>query len=366
MNYKTLFEIEFLHNFFSNGVIPYMAIKPTEETKALMKNLKMIFKSNGGVDQVLYRTIPGSSDPFVEEDQKVDFVFTIHPKYISEFQNITNLNQGSPSKAYGSGKIPFFKNDGGAASDDPATPEEIRHTLLDGIQPKVFNYSYRLDPIPASKDTILRVTSPDGSIEMITYNMTNEISPDASGLYTMPIDYGHKPNGQYKFNVRNKGDNTDLLTEFIYLDNELKTQDTQGIIQISYDPSDGNLYGNPEYYGITFIRKQSKWIYYIANKNGNLDLVSSDLSIVDDSDDTADMSNPYDTYSFNKGVEPDPDISVNGYETVVFTSIEDIPFYERPKLRLNLKVDDDVVIENLPNPPLAGVSGAFSEIFVFL
>jgi hypothetical protein len=366
MNYKTLFDISFLHNFFTKGIIRDVEIQPTEETRTLMRNLKMIFKSNGGGDQVMYRTLPGSSTAFVEEDQKVDFVFTIHPKHASEFYNITNLNQGSPSKTYGRGKIPIFQNDGSAASDDPDEPEEIRHVLLDSLRPKVFTYTYELDPLPTPEETILKVTSPDGTVETISYNETTDIVPDASGMYNIPIDYGLKSNGLYTFTVRNQADDTDLLTELIYLDNELNSQNPQGIIQITYDPVDGNLYGDPEYYGITFIRKQSKWIYYVANKNGNVDLVSNELSIVDESDDTSDMSNPYDTYSFSKGAEPDPEIAINGYETVVFTSIEDIPFYERPKLHLKLKVDDDVVIENLPNPPLAGVSGAFSEIFVFL
>lgn len=366
MNYKTLFDISYLHNFYSNGRIDHVSIVPTEETRTLLRNLKMIFKSNGAGDQVLYRTLPDSPTPLVEADGAVSFVFTIHPKYTSEFHNITNLNQGSPVKTYGRGKIPYFENDGSAASDKSDAPEEIRHELLDALRPKVFTYTYQLDPLPAPKETILKVTNPDGSVETIRYNESNEMSPDASGLYSVPINYGHKPNGRYIFIVRNKADDTDLQKEVLYLDNELNVENPQGIVNIAYDPADGNLYGDPEYYGITFIRKQSKWIYYVANKNGNVDLTSSDLSIVDDSDDTSDMSNPYDTYSFSKSAEPDPNISINGYETVVFTSIEDIPFYERPKLHLNLKVDDDVVIENLPNPPLAGVSGVFSEIFVFL
>ncbi len=366
MNYKTLFEISFLHNFFIDGVINNVTIKPTHDTQVLMKNLKMIFKSNGAGEQVLYRTLPDSTNPFVGADGPVSFVFTIHPKYTSEFHNITNLNQGSPSKTYGRGKVPYFQNDGSSASDEPDAPEEIRHALLDALRPKVFTYVYHLDPIPSPVETVLKVTSPDGSVETITYNESSEMSPDASGFYAVPIDFSHRPNGRYIFTVRNKADDSDLQIENLYLDNELNATNPQGIINITYDPTDGNLYGDPEYYGITFIRKQSKWIYYVANKNGNVDLTSSDLTIVDDSDDSADMDIPYDTYSFSKGAEPDPNISINGYETVVFTSIEDIPFYERPKLHLNLKVDDDVVIENLPNPPLAGVSGAFSEIFVFL
>lgn len=366
MTYKTLFDISFLHNYFLNGKVCNISILPTDETTTLLRNLKMIFKSNGGGDQVMYRTISDSDTPFVEEDQTASFVFTILPKYTSEFQNITNLNQGSPTKVFGRGKVPFFQNDGGAASNDPDAPEEIRHVLLDGLRPKVFTYTYTLDPIPSPKETILKVTSPDGLVEVITYNETNEVSPDASGQYAMPIDFGHKANGRYIFTVRNKADDADLKTENIYLDNELNSQNPQGIIQITYNPIDGNLYGDPEYYGITFIRKQSKWVYYVTNKNGNVDLASSNLTLVDDSDDSSDLSIPYDTYSFSKGAEPDPNISINGYDTVVFTSIEDIPFYERPKLHLNLKVDDDVVIENLPNPPSAGVSGVFSEIFVFL
>ncbi|MDW3191819.1 MAG: hypothetical protein R8G66_05630 [Cytophagales bacterium] len=366
MNYKTLFDISFLHNFFVNGMVGNMSILPTEETSTLLKNLKMIFKSDGGGERVLYRTFSNTATPFVEEDGKVQFVFTLCPQNTATFQNITNLNQGSPSKAYGRSKIPFFENDGSAASNDPDVPEEIRHVLLDALRPKVFTYSYTLDPVPVPEETILKVTGPDGTVETIEYNETSEMAPDSSGLYNVPIDFGHKVSGKYTFTVRNQADDTDLLTEILYLDNVLNTQNPQGIIQITYDPADDHLYGTPEYYGITFIRKQSKWKYYVANKNGNVDLSSQILILDDDSDDDTDMSNPYDSYNFTKGDVPDPNIAINGYETVVFTSLEDIPFYERPKLHLNLKVDGDVVIENLPNPPLAGVCADVSEIFVFL
>lgn len=366
MSYQKLFDISFLHNFFTSGVIRDVSISPTAETLTLMKNLKMIFKSNHAGEQVLYKTRDAEGTPFLDASQDIEFVFTIHPIYTGEFQNITNLDQGSPSKTYGRGKVPFFENDPSSASTDPDNPEEIRHLLLDALKPKTFTYTYTLDPIPTPKETILQVTSPDGSVETVAYNQETEITPDNQGTYFMPIDYSGKVNGKYVFTVRNAADDTDLSKETLYLDNSLKASDVQGIIKIGYSLTSGFLYGDPEYYGITFIRKKSKWVYYVANKNGQVDLGSSDLSIEDNSDDSSDLSIPYDTYSFSKGAEPDPNISINGYETVVFTSVEDIPFYERPKLHLNLKVDDDVVIENLPNPPLAGVSGSFSEIFVFL
>ena len=364
MSFKKLFDISFLHNFYAAGVIPDVSIAPTIETIALLKNLKMIYKSNSAGEQMLYKTRDSSGTPFIEADKDLDFLFTIHPKYTAEFQNITNLDQGSPNKTYTKGKIPLFENDPSAASTDVDHPEEIRHVLLDAVRPKVFTYYFTLDPVPTPGETLLKVTAPDGSVETISYNEETEITPNSDGNYFMPIDYSQKPSGKYTFTVRNAADDTDLQTELIYLDNELKAIGLQGLIHIRYDLSEGFLYGDPEFYGITFIRKQSKWVYYVANKNGQVDL--ADIDIEDTSEDTSDLDIPYETYRFNKGVEPDPNISINGYDTVVFTSLEDIPFYERPKLHLNLKVVDDVIIENLPNPPLAGVSGAFSEIFVFL
>lgn len=67
------------------------------------------------------------------------------------------------------------------------------------------------------------------------------------------------------------------------------------------------------------------------------------------------------------------DILVNNLKTLVFGSIQKIPFYESPKLKIGLmKVSDNqTIIANLPNPSHSGIKKSFadrieSEVYVFI
>jgi hypothetical protein len=67
------------------------------------------------------------------------------------------------------------------------------------------------------------------------------------------------------------------------------------------------------------------------------------------------------------------DILVNNLKTLVFGSIQKIPFYESPKLKIGLKKisDNQTIIANLPNPSHSGIKKSFadrieSEVYVFI
>lgn len=67
------------------------------------------------------------------------------------------------------------------------------------------------------------------------------------------------------------------------------------------------------------------------------------------------------------------DILVNDMETLVFNSEQDIPFFEKPKLNIELQQtsNNEKVIANLPNPSPAGLKKSFagrdeSEVYVFI
>ncbi len=67
------------------------------------------------------------------------------------------------------------------------------------------------------------------------------------------------------------------------------------------------------------------------------------------------------------------DILVNDLKTLVFGSKQKIPFYEIPKLKIELKKvsDNQTIIANLPNPSHSGIKKVFadrfeSEVYVFI
>jgi len=69
----------------------------------------------------------------------------------------------------------------------------------------------------------------------------------------------------------------------------------------------------------------------------------------------------------------DYDILVNNLQTLVFSSTQRIPFYEGPKLKIELRKssDNQTLVANLPNPAHGGIKKAFadrmeSEVYVFI
>jgi len=67
------------------------------------------------------------------------------------------------------------------------------------------------------------------------------------------------------------------------------------------------------------------------------------------------------------------DVLVNNMETLVFNSEQEIPFYEKPKLNIELQQtsNNEKVIANLPNPSPSGLRKSFagkdeSEVYVFI
>lgn len=67
------------------------------------------------------------------------------------------------------------------------------------------------------------------------------------------------------------------------------------------------------------------------------------------------------------------DILVNDLKTLVFSSVQKIPFFEVPKLKIELRKtsDNQPIIANLPNPSHSGIRKVFanrieSEVYVFI
>jgi hypothetical protein len=67
------------------------------------------------------------------------------------------------------------------------------------------------------------------------------------------------------------------------------------------------------------------------------------------------------------------DILINNNKTLVFSSSQKIPYYEKPKLKIELRQtsDNETVVSNLANPSPGGIKKSFagrleSEVFVFI
>lgn len=353
--YFKLFNINTLHNYYKSGICNSLIITPTSECKKIIKNHRLLFKNTVKGFQISYSAKNESGDPLIELS---DLLFTciITSNNYAELLNKTDLDVKSVE--YSGNKIIYFRN-------DPITTKSIKHKFIDYIKPRIFNYKFPFKAKDLNSDTAsLELLNNEGNTVMGPFQ---SIKPGNDKCYYQYIDLSAFPDGKYIFRVSDT--NNSQKDELICINNELSKQVVFGLLEIEYNSN------TLKEYDLTFIRQNSVWKYFVVNKSGIVDLDSYSLEIKDTS---KEKDIPYKKVNvFNKGKEPDPDIRIDGYDTVTFTSNDKIPFYERPLLYIELlKIDKTggssgdkiTLIKHLPNPKISGIinKNKESEIYVFI
>ncbi len=372
--YNRLFNLNIAHNYYEDGVAKGLTIVPTIETSKLLSNGRMLFKTNGeGRVVVLYKTLDDEVTPLIDLGKDLKFTFVLKLDVNAEFFNITDLDE-SVSKVHNSANIIYFKNDPTSASDDPFSPEPINHSIIDKVRSSLFTYQFEVTSNPAQ--VLLIVTDEAGPVSVgkevdgTPFDTTLTLSISELNSFLQQIDLRNRPKGKYTITIRDIGDTTTLKEEVIYVDNVLVPQKIVGVIDLVYDTANNEIYGDTEEYQLVFERKNTMWKYLVVNKSNKVDLTAQDLTIVDEGIATG----PYVINTFaREGSEPHSSIRINDLDTVIFKSNIPIPFYEQPKINLELKTSpgDDKLVTHLPNPAHSGLikkeSGdQLSEIYVFI
>ncbi len=373
--YQRLFNLGIGHDYYTDQRAKGVTLLPTPATATSLVNGKMLFKKvNNGI-VVLYRALDDGITPMIDLGGDAKFTFYLSADYKNEFLNITDLDE-SVSRRYESSNIVYFTNDPANASTDAGSPETITHRVIDSLESQLFTYLFSLPAGPP--EVLIRVTNAPGSLVSVGKSTdgtplptTLTLSKSEEDLYSQQIDLRNQPTGLYTITIRDIADANTLREELVYADSELASRDVLGIVDIVYETATDHLYGATEEYLLQFSRKETVWKYFVVDKNGKIDLVANDLLVTDTG---AGGGDPYDTYVFNReGDEPHADIRVNNLDTIIFRSTAPIPFYEEPKLNLELRRNPGnlQVIANLPNPSHSGVtkddSGSpASEIYVFI
>lgn len=353
--YNKLFNINVLHNFYKNGICKNLSILPTADCIKIIRNHKLLLKQSVNGICILYKAIDDYGTPLIDATGQL-FTFIITIKEPNEVLNITNLNVNT--QVFTSKNIIHFVN-------EPIGNKYITNKLIDYLKPNIFNYKFPFMAEDQSKDLAKLEILDMGDNTILGPFLS--IPPEKDGYYYKKIELSKSSNKKYKIRVSDS--NNAQRDEVVYIDNELSNQSIFGIIEISYDSN------ALDEYNINLIRQESFWKYFIVNKSGSIDLDAFSLNV----ENTGNKNPlPYENnYEFIKGAEPDPDIQVNGYETVIFTSKNKIPFYEDTLLNIELLKKDKSgdpeaegisLIKHLPNPKLSGIinKNNESEIYVFL
>ena len=371
--YTRLFNLSLNHAFYKNGLPKGLGLRPTQETEDLMKGGRMLFKQVTKGVTALYRTHDDEITPLVDLGKDVRLIFELDIKDRNEFMNITDLDE-SISKKYASSNVLYFKNDPANASTDKNTPEVLDFELIDFISPSLFTYDFGIGTSPAQ--VLFRMQDENGALVSVgkevdgtPFNTTLTIDKNDNDTYNQQVDLRDKPKGKYTLVIRNQADTLDLITKVVYVDDNFAGKDISGIVDITYNTSEGHMYGDTEEYVIEFASKETVWKYLIVNKSNVFNLGVDTISLQDISG----ASGPYVANTFAvSGAIPNADVRVNDLDTVIFKSNIEIPFYEVPKtLQLKKNALVKPVISHLPNPSYSGVvkeeSGQLeSEIYVFV
>lgn len=372
--YARLFEVSVLHDYFREGIAKEYKLIPTRETQEMLRKGRMLWKETPQGIVVLYRAEDDLTSPEVALTPPVDFYFFFQSTNSPQFFTVTELKNGP--RTYQSGDFLAFQNLPANASIDPDNPEKIGLDIWDGTRPKTFITRVTLNPIPAKvifqvKD-IAGTKIPSGQdINGNLLPLDLELTPDDKGEFLLSLDLKGKPEGNYTLTLRNEADTLDLWKKEYFLTQDPEVKSALGVMKISYRQAPDHLYGGREYYAVDLKRKETKWTYIIVSQNKKVELGTAQLSILDKGNPPG---TPYATYNFQQiGTAPNADVKVNNAETVIFKSQVPIPFFENPKLNLELrrKPGNRVLFGHLPNPSRTGAikispGEEISEIYVFI
>lgn len=379
--YNRAFDVELKHNFYVYTDAPLnnefkvnrdMAIIPTRECEELMKRGRIRFvPTQKGFTTFYQAYVDGSNvqQPLVKLNDDSEFVFSMHMDVasIGLFLNVSALNVGS--KVYGPGKFFMLNQKIETSTANPPQTLALTATLANSLRTSIFGYSFKPSQAwTGLADIIVKSESPTGTtvltITGVPYNLiTNTFSAE--------IDLSDQPKGFYVLTAYKTG-STNPLDELdsndFYIDNDLVSKNTFGIIRLIYEDID-KLYltttGVTKFYtfSYTFGARSVKWRYYIIAENLDATFFTTwDLAVIKTGGPVFNASyHPPDGPFAQPYGQPDPTVPVNGARTVVLESVSAIALSEEARLGFDLYKRpvgggaDTRIISNLANASSLGV-----------
>lgn len=324
-----MFRVEINHDYYTNDISRDFEIFPTQETATWFHQNNMVYRRDDTGFRVYYTKDSSSSVPFTSFDaEQLRFMLFLKNKEI--FFNITDLNIGGVD--YASGQLFLAKNDGFV--------EDLELSLIDGVRSFVFSYTFpQVEDPPSSVEGQIQLFNPLGDEVVLTVPNPNTVSQNQEGVFTYPIDLTGYPRGEYVF--KTTVNEADLIEKRIYIDNRVMTEKPFGLVAIDLPSSTDDFQPNTVF-KVDLKKKEPKWKYFFLMKNFDPEL---DYSVIDS------RSTPVYTFDQKNSV------IINGIDTLVFESNQDIPLNEVPLNFIQLlDASADVLINGLSNPVVNVIS----------
>ena len=152
--YKRILNLIVSHDYFKDGFERFVTLCPTAETKALLRNGKMLFKKLSNGFTILYRTLDDETTPFIELDKDQHFTFVLNSENITRLLNITDFDE-SPSRKFGTGNIVYLTNNPANSSVNKNNPEILSLEVIDTLRSPLFTYHFNINSNPATVKMIV-------------------------------------------------------------------------------------------------------------------------------------------------------------------------------------------------------------------
>jgi hypothetical protein len=358
VSYKRLFEVNLKHTFYASGFTPDIEVTPVPETARLFTDSKVLSRKTPSGMLTLFRD--AGTGPFIEIDTPVTFLFAVSFSQLAnrmEFLNFTDLSIAGPIEY--SREKPFLFSNGGNISTNPASPQALAYSFLNGLRPSVFAYQF---PFLAGSSTETgTIDIQDSAGNSLDGFPVSNIKPNDSLQYIFSVNMIGLPGGKYSIITSDTTPNGPV-TEVYYIDNTLaQRNDILGFMELTYNTAN-DLYNATTYFDMQFVRRNTLWKYYIVNKSGNVVLNTTSIAW------PSSPPSPYPaTINFGAGISGP---LINGSQSWIFISDNPIPFYETSLANVSLLQGSNPLQEDLPNSTREGVvsddNPFTSDIFVFV
>ncbi|MBE9586615.1 hypothetical protein IM792_19355 [Mucilaginibacter sp. JRF] len=345
IKYKALFDIEFEHSFYQSGKSADLLLVPTRDCQMLLNTLGLRFIAGeyGGALFTKVNTVDNKDVIHNALRNGTRFSFLIKLK-LSTFENISQLNLIKPrtSKYY-------FNNlvDNLSATSEPLLVANTTSKIVSDsdILPFVSNsLSYVHTNTAASQNAELRFIDNDEVLQQQLANSNN--------IFNYSFDLNKASTGRAKLFVEG------AEKASIYSINPADVADTFGMVEIFYKndlPTTYQFQNNDnsidtKHYKIAFANRLTKW-RYIVTKRFNQTVTGVKIAKANGT-----------PIAFSVGAGAPPGV-------FIVASNNMLPLKEAPVTGIKLTdQSDNLIIANLPNPPLHLIktegADTFSDIFI--
>lgn len=339
--YQTLFSIELLHTYYTDGKCSDLTIEPVAASAKAMQGLHLVSRNSGNMATVLFKT-DGASQPFIAVADETTFSFALKLKE-PRFRNITDNLPGS------NGIITIYTNETNTAGTDQKTELDAEQAVLCGSLISytiTSNNTVTLSLENEAGTTIASRTYPAGAKdEMHRF----EMSGYEAGVYKVTEDDGVIVNEQ-----------------LYYSDAELASSKVFAVARITNRAAKPFGYEGKEKYKITYTPVSHKWSYYVVAENlTNAEFAS--LAVTDQGFGTTEDNRAQIVFA---AVNPIPEtdktpgyLTANTSRVALFTSSAAVAMREKTRKQIKLMKSGSELISNLPNP---SPDAANAEMFIYL